>query len=55
MKKDWYKSKTIWAVIMTAAYTVSTQVFGVDFPDWVEPTLLAAGLLFSRVSTTQIK
>jgi hypothetical protein len=55
MKKDWYKSKTIWAALFTAVYVVVTEAFGVSLPDWIEPALLAAGLLFARTSSKPLK
>ena len=51
--KKWYESKTFWAVIITIIVVIAQQ-FGVVLPDWVEPMLLSAGLLFDRTATKKI-
>ena len=53
-KKPWWASKTIWAVVITLAVTIM-QSQGVEFPEWVIPSLISAGLLLNRASTKQIK
>lgn len=52
--KSWYKSKTVWAVIFTVGVTICQQT-GVDLPAWVVPSLISAGLLFTRTGRKMLK
>lgn len=53
-EKKWFESKTIWAIIITLSVTVAQQ-FGIDFPEWLIPALVSAGLYFDRIATKNIK
>lgn len=43
MKKNWYKSKTVWTAVITGVIGVLLAV-GVTIPEWVLVMLGGAGL-----------
>jgi len=52
--KKWYTSKTVWTVLFTLLVTI-LQSQGVELPEWVIPSLLSAGLVFSRAGEKTLK
>ena len=49
LKKDWYKSKTLWAAVVTGVVGV-LQALGVPVPDQAYAILAALGLYGLRTA-----
>jgi len=49
MKKPWYKSKTVWAAVVTGVVGI-LQAVGVHVPDYVYSFLAALGLYGLRAA-----